>query len=74
MLLERKKKGLNFKWKTGEEVFLWWIEDKNISGQQDFQIGKTGEISSIVVWALLGNPWKNALSQEQLRISIIITA
>ena len=45
MLLERKKKGLTFKWKTGEEVFLWWMEDKNISGQQDFQIGKTGELS-----------------------------
>ena len=45
MLLERRKKGLTFKWTTGEEVFLWWMEDRNISGQQDFQIGKTGELS-----------------------------
>ena len=20
-------------WKTGEEVFLWWMEDKNVPGQ-----------------------------------------
>lgn len=45
MLLERRGRGRTFKWKTGEEVFLWWMEDKNISGQQDFRIGKTGELS-----------------------------
>ncbi len=33
MLGVRKKKGLETKWGTGEEVFLWWIEDKNIPGQ-----------------------------------------
>lgn len=25
------------KWKTGEEVFLWWMEDENILGQMSFE-------------------------------------
>lgn len=34
MLEERKSKGLDTtKWKNGEEVFLWWMEDDNIPGQ-----------------------------------------
>ena len=36
MLEVRKEKGLETKWKTGEEVFLWWIEDDNIPGQMSF--------------------------------------
>lgn len=33
MLQEGKKRGLIFKWKTGEEVFSWWMEYENIEGQ-----------------------------------------
>lgn len=29
----RKTGGLETGWKTGEEVFLWWIEDKELKGQ-----------------------------------------
>lgn len=36
MLEIRKIRGLETKWKTGEEVFLWWIEDDNIPGQMSF--------------------------------------
>lgn len=34
MLIKLRKSG-NPKWKTGEEVFLWWMEDKNVEGQMD---------------------------------------
>lgn len=44
MLQERKRKGLTSKWKTGEEVFLWWMEDKNVAGQQSFVIGENNEL------------------------------
>lgn len=37
MLEERRKKGKDTKWKTGEEVFLWWMEDDNIPGQMSFE-------------------------------------
>lgn len=33
MLAERARRGLEGKWKNGEEVFLWWMEDKNVPGQ-----------------------------------------
>ena len=33
MLEERQRRGKDSKWKTGEEVFLWWMEDQNIPGQ-----------------------------------------
>lgn len=33
MIKMRKAKGSRDKWKSGEEVFLWWMEDKNIKGQ-----------------------------------------
>lgn len=33
MLEERKRRGKKCKWKTAEEVFLWWMEDDNIPGQ-----------------------------------------
>lgn len=48
MLNVRKEKGLTCKkeeyieWKSGEDVFLWWMEDKNIPGQmsiEDFMEG-----------------------------------
>ncbi len=36
MLEVRKAAGLKTEWKTGEEVFLWWIEDDNVEGQLSF--------------------------------------
>lgn len=33
MLERRNKKGLETRWKFAEEVFYWWVEDKNIPGQ-----------------------------------------
>ncbi len=37
MLEVRKSKGKDGKWKTGEEVFLWWMEDNNVPGQMSFE-------------------------------------
>lgn len=37
MLEVRAQKGLTSKWKSGEEVFLWWMEDKNIPGQMSME-------------------------------------
>lgn len=37
MLEVRKSRNLGGNWKNGEEVFLWWMEDKNISGQMSFE-------------------------------------
>lgn len=36
MLEARKAKGLPTQWKSGEEVFLWSMEDDNIEGQLSF--------------------------------------
>lgn len=33
MLDVRKSKGLPCDWQTGMDVFRWWMEDDNISGQ-----------------------------------------
>lgn len=33
MLVYRQERGLKNRWKTAEEVFNWWMEDKNIPGQ-----------------------------------------
>lgn len=33
MLEVRKARGKDTRWKSGEEVFLWWMEDENIPGQ-----------------------------------------
>lgn len=35
MLEERKRRGKNIVWKSGKEVFFWWMEDKNIEGQMN---------------------------------------
>ena len=35
MIQVRKAKGKDSKWKSGEEVFLWWMEDQNVPGQMD---------------------------------------
>lgn len=37
MLEERKRRGKECKWKSGEEVFLWWMEDENIPGQMSIE-------------------------------------
>jgi len=36
MLQSRNDKGKKSEWKTGHEVFLWWMEDDNIEGQMSF--------------------------------------
>jgi len=33
MIEVRKGNDMSCQWQTGEEVFLWWMEDKNIEGQ-----------------------------------------
>ena len=33
MIRIREARGLETKWRSGEEVFLWWMEDDNIKGQ-----------------------------------------
>lgn len=35
MLVERTKRGKGNRWKNGEDVFRWWMEDKNVEGQMD---------------------------------------
>lgn len=35
-VLKNSKEGKKPKWKSGEEVFLWWMEDKNVEGQISF--------------------------------------
>jgi phosphoadenosine phosphosulfate reductase len=37
MLAVRKQRGLSTRWKTAEEVFLWWMGDDNIPGQMSFE-------------------------------------
>lgn len=37
MIEERKKRGKENKLRTGEEVFLWWMEDDNIPGQMSLE-------------------------------------
>ena len=37
MIAERKRRGLETKWKNGEEVFLWWMQDENIKGQMNIE-------------------------------------
>ena len=43
MLQERKRRGKKSKWKTAEEVFLWWMEDDNIPGQMSIDDYLGGE-------------------------------
>lgn len=43
MLQERKRRGKDSKWKTAEEVFLWWMEDDNIPGQMSIDDYLGGE-------------------------------
>lgn len=35
MLETLREKGASPKWKTGHDIFLWWMEDKNVEGQMD---------------------------------------
>lgn len=36
MLEVKKQRGLENKWKSGHDVFLWWMEDENVEGQMSF--------------------------------------
>lgn len=44
MLEARKSKNLPTQWESGEEVFLWWIEDKNVVGQREFRVAENGQL------------------------------
>ena len=33
MIRIREARGLETRWRSGEEVFVWWMEDQNIKGQ-----------------------------------------
>lgn len=44
MLEVRKAKNLPTQWESGEEVFLWWIEDKNVAGQREFKVAENGQL------------------------------
>lgn len=37
MLEVRKERGKDTKWKSGYDVFLWWMEDENVEGQMTFE-------------------------------------
>ena len=37
MIEERKKQGMETEWKTGEEVFHWWMKDGILPGQISFE-------------------------------------
>lgn len=37
MLGVRKEKGTPTKWKSGYDVFLWWMEDDNVEGQMSLE-------------------------------------
>lgn len=42
MLEARKARGKDGPWQTADEVFRWWMEDKNIDGQLDLWGGEIG--------------------------------
>lgn len=42
MLDRREKRDLDMPWKTADEVFRWWMEDKNLDGQLDLWGGEIG--------------------------------
>jgi len=42
MLEARKAKGKDGPWQTADDVFRWWMEDKNLDGQLDLWGGEIG--------------------------------
>lgn len=38
----RKQTGKDCPWRSGDEVFRWWMEDKNLDGQLDIFGGEVG--------------------------------
>lgn len=42
MLEERKARGKACQWKTADDVFRWWMDDKNLDGQLDIFGGEVG--------------------------------
>lgn len=43
MLVKRRELGKPCQWRTGEEVFRWWMEDRNLDGQMGFFENERGE-------------------------------
>ena len=43
MINVRKEKGMQTKWKTGNDVFDWWMQDDNVPGQMSFDDMKWGD-------------------------------
>ena len=43
MINVRKEKGMQTKWKTGNDVFDWWMRDDNVPGQMSFDDMKWGD-------------------------------
>ena len=37
MLEERKRRGKESQWQSGEEVFHWWVEDGVLPGQEKLE-------------------------------------
>ena len=42
MVEERKARGKPCQWKNADDVFRWWMEDKNLDGQMDIFGGEVG--------------------------------
>lgn len=42
MLEERKAQGKPCQWKTADDVFRWWMDDRNLDGQLDIFGGEVG--------------------------------
>ncbi len=38
MLDARKQRGMDTRWKTADEVFSWWMDDKNLDGQMKLDV------------------------------------
>lgn len=38
MLEVRKQRGIETKWKTSDDVFRWWMDDKNLDGQMKLEV------------------------------------
>ena len=46
MVEARRSIGKDGPWHSADEVFRWWMEDKNLDGQMDFFGGEVGETES----------------------------
>ena len=46
MLMARSAAGKETRWQTADEVFRWWMEDKNLDGQLDLFGNEIGGIGN----------------------------